>query len=129
MENKELENKKLSDTINPNDIIIEDDDSDMPEPETKDYDQYIKCTDLFMELFMETVGKLPYASVLKNNNGEQIKLISLVKYVEMNKDKIRVDEMNRIVSWIANLEFRLSRPLMEIIENQERQKELWEMYR
>lgn len=108
-------------------IVDEDDDSDMPEPETKEYVQYIRCTDKFMELFYEAVGKLPYASVLKNNNGEQIKLISLVKYVETNKDKISVTDMNHIVSWIANLEFRVSRPLMEIIESQDGQKALWEL--
>ena len=126
----EHNDKELKDElINSDNIIIEDDDSDMPEPETKEYVQYIRCTDKFMELFMDTVGKLPYASVLKNNTGEQIKLISLVKYVETNKDKMTVNDMNRIISWIANLEFRVSRPLMEIIENSDQQKFLWELIR
>ena len=129
MENKDITNNIDDEVIASNDIIIEDDDSDMPEPETKDYVQCIRCTDKFMELFMDTVGKLPYASVLKNNTGEQIKLISLVKYVETNKEKMTVTDMNRIISWIANLEFRISRPLMELIENSDQQKYLWELIR
>lgn len=127
METNDIKDK--DEVIAASNIIVEDDDSDMPEPETKDYVQYIRCTDKFMELFMDTVGKLPYASVLKNNTGEQIKLISLVKYVETNKEKMTVTDMNRIISWIANLEFRISRPLMEIIENSDQQKYLWELLR
>ena len=37
-------------TIEPNDIVM-DDDSDMPLPETKEYEKFIACTDKFMSLF------------------------------------------------------------------------------
>lgn len=109
----------------PNEPMMLDDDSDMPEPETKSYEQYIKCTDKFMTLFMDTMGKLPYASVLKNNNGEQIKLIALVKFVESHANRISIADMNHIVSFISGLEFRYARTLMEEIENPEGQKTLW----
>lgn len=130
MDNKEnIENTidPVVEEIKESDIVIEDDDSDMPEPETKSYEQYIKCTDKFMQMFMEMMGKLPYASVLKNNKGEQIKLISLVSFVEKNSEKMSVNDMNQIVSFIAGLEFRISRPLMEIIESKDGQPTLWQL--
>ena len=69
-------------------MIVMDDDSDMPEPETKTYDNLIRCTAKFMQLFNQVVGELPYATILKNSNGDQLKLIDLVKYVETKKDRI-----------------------------------------
>lgn len=121
--------KELDKSIDPEDIIIEDDDSDMPTPESKVYDtkKYVKCTETFMKLFNNTVGVLPYATILKNQDGDQIKLIDVVKYVETKKDCIALDEMNRIVSFIANLEFKYARPLMEVIENKSMHKDLWEL--
>ena len=113
-------------TIKPEAIVL-DDDSDMPEPETKSYEQFVKCTPKFMSLFMDTMGKLPYASVLKNANGEQIKLIALVKFVEAHANKISINDMNHIVSFIAGIEFRYSRQLMEEIESQDGQRTLWEL--
>lgn len=113
-------------TIEPEDIVL-DDDSDMPEPETKDYTKYLKCTEKFMTLFYNVVGSLPYASILKNGNGDSIKLIDLVKYVEAKKDNIAVTEMDKIISFIANIEFGKARPLMELIENNELQKELFQI--
>lgn len=113
-------------TIEPDDIVM-DDDSDMPEPETKDYEKYIKCTQKFLDLFNGVVGKMPYASILRNSNGDSIKLIDLVKYVEAKKDKILVNEMDKIISFIANIEFKLARPLMELIEDQTRQSELFQI--
>lgn len=123
---KEVKNKKeeIDITIDPEDIVI-DDDSDMPEPETKTYEKQIKLSDKFMTLFEDVMGKLPYASILKNVKGDQIKLIDLVKYIEAKKNRISVDEMDKIISFIANVEFKTARPLMELIENQETQKLLW----
>jgi hypothetical protein len=135
MKKNENEEKDLNITIDPDDIIIEDktpksqvsDDSDMPEPETKSYDKAIKLTDKFINLFEEVVGKLPYASILRNANGDTIKLIDLVKYIEVKRNKISIDEMDKIVSFIANIEFKTARPLMELIENSETQKLLWQL--
>ena len=119
------------DTIEPEDIVFddtnEDDDSDMPLPQAKDYAQMLKCKPLFVELFNETIGHMPYASILKNQNNEQIKLIDLVRYVEAKKDSMEITEMDKIISFIANLDFKYARKLMEKIENQSQQKELFEI--
>ena len=117
IEAEEVKSSKLDNTIDP-EMIVMDDDSDMPEPETKSYEKLIKCTNKFMQLFHETVDTLPYATILKNSNNDQIKLIDLVKYIEQKYD--------RIVSFIANLDFKHARPLMEIIEDQNKQSILWE---
>lgn len=116
---------ELENTINP-EMIVMDDDSDMPEPETKTYDNLIRCTAKFMQLFNQVVGELPYATILKNSNGDQLKLIDLVKYVETKKDRMPVTEMDKIVAFIANLGFKYSRPLMEVIEDPNGQRTLWE---
>lgn len=113
-------------TIEPDDIVL-DDDSDMPPPETKSYDKHMKCTDKFMTLFYNVVGTLPYASILKNGQGDSIKLIDLVKYVEAKKDRIPINEIDKIISFIANVEFNKARPLMELMESAESQKELFQL--
>lgn len=140
--NTENINKELDETIDPESIVFEeeqntnmkddqtneqDDDSEMPAPETKNYDnnKYVSCTEKFMELFNESVKRFPFTTILKNQQGAQIKLIDLVKYVENNRNKISIDEMNKIISFIANSEFGYVRPLMEVIEDKSRLKELW----
>lgn len=116
--------EELDKSIDP-DMIVMDDDSDMPEPETKSYEKSLKCTQKFMQLFYDSIGELPYATILKNSNGDQIKLIDLVKYVESKKDKIAVNEMDKIIGFIANLGFKYSRHLMEVVEDQKQQHILW----
>ena len=106
-------------------VTEEDDDSDMPQPQTKAYKKYLKCTDMFMSLFMECVSNLPYSSVLKNNDGAAIKLTDLVHFVEQNREHISVDDMNVIISYIANLGFKIARPLMEVVDNKAEQSKLW----
>ena len=125
IEAEEVKSSKLDNTIDP-EMIVMDDDSDMPEPETKSYAKLIKCTNKFMQLFHETVDTLPYATILKNSNNDQIKLIDLVKYIEQKYDRMPIEEMDKIVSFIANLDFKHARPLMEIIEDQNKQSILWE---
>lgn len=113
-------------TIEPNDIVM-DDDSDMPLPETKEYEKFIACTDKFMTLFSQVTGHMPYASILRNSTGDSIKLIDLVKYVESKQNRIAVSEMDKIISFIANIEFKHARPLMELIEDQTKQAELFKI--
>lgn len=125
VEAEEVKSAKLDNTIDP-EMIVMDDDSDMPEPETKSYEKLIRCTNMFMQLFHETVDTLPYATILKNSNNDQIKLIDLVKYIEQKYDRMPIEEMDKIVSFIANLDFKHARPLMEIIEDQNKQSILWE---
>ena len=124
-ENKVQEEVIEDINIDPEDIVM-DDDTDMPEPETKTYEKVIKLSDKFMRLFGEVTGKLPYASILNNAKGDSIKLIDLVKYIEAKRQRISVNEMDKIISFIANIEFKIARPLMEIIEDQSQQKILWE---
>lgn len=121
----------------PSDIItqdVEDDDSDMPLPETATYEQPQQNTDddrilmpslKFIKLFSECLGKLPYSAILKNSNGDQIKLIDLMRFVEVKTNGITVKEMNTIISFIANAPMEFVRPFMEIVENAEQQRELW----
>ena len=65
-------------------------------------------------------------TILKNSHGEQIKLIDLVKYVEQKHDRILVEEIDKIIAFIANLGFKYARPLMEVIESPEGQRTLWQ---
>ena len=111
IEAEEVKSSKLDNTIDP-EMIVMDDDSDMPEPETKSYEKLIKCTNKFMQLFHETVDTLPYATILKNSNNDQIKLIDLVKYIEQKYDRMPIEEMDKIVSFIANLDFKHLIPLI-----------------
>ena len=90
IEAEEVKSAKLDNTIDP-EMIVMDDDSDMPEPETKSYEKLITCTNKFMQLFHETVDTLPYATILKNSNNDQIKLIDLVKYIEQKYDRMPIE--------------------------------------
>ena len=119
-ENKKIENEVTQEeyqTIEPDDIVL-DDDSDMPEPQTKSYEKFMKCTDKFMELFHNVISTLPYAS---------IKLIDLVKYMETKKDCIPINEIDKVISFIANIEFSKARPLMELMESAETQSQLFQI--
>lgn len=122
---KAAKEAEVENTIDP-EMIVMDDDSDMPEPETKSYENVVRCTPKFMQLFNLVIGDLPYATILKNAKGEQIKLIDLVKYVEQKQDRMPLAEVDKIVAFIANLGFKYSRPLMEVIESSEGQRTLWQ---
>ena len=115
----------VNENIDPRTIVM-DDDADMPVPETKDYEQRVKLTDKFIQLYGESVGTMKYATVLKNTQGNQIKLIDLTKFIEAKRDNMTLPELNTVVSFIANAEFRYVRPLMEYIESKEQQAELWQ---
>ena len=136
---KEKEQEVKAEDLNlelPSSILtneFEDDDSDMPLPETADYkepnqaddDRVLLPTPKFYKLFNECLGKMPYASVLKNSNNDQIKLVDLIKFVEVKADGLTVKEMNTIISFVAGCPLEFVRPFMEIVETAERQKELW----
>jgi len=87
----------------------------------------MKCTDKFMELFHNVISTLPYASILKNGQGDSIKLIDLVKYMETKKDCIPINEIDKVISFIANIEFSKARPLMELMESAETQSQLFQI--
>lgn len=102
------------------------DDSDMPEPKTAEYKVALKLNDTFMTLFNQAIGKMPYSSIMTNNNNEKIKLIDIVRFIEVKKDNISVDEMNTVIGFIASAPFKYVRPLMEIVEDASKQKTLWD---
>jgi len=135
----EKENIDLTklDTTLPSDILnerIEDDDSDMPLPETAEYKDPSKADDnkilvptaKFYKLFNECLGKLPYASILGQAGQGQIKLIDLFRFIESKTSTgMTVKEMNTIISFIVTAPMEYVRPFMEIVESQQRQQELW----
>ena len=128
-DNKEALKKTLEpEPIKPEDTKMEDDDSDMPAPQTKVYKQLLKVTPLFMQRFHQCVDSLPYRTVLSNNSGQQQRLVEVVKFVEANNQKMEVGDMNIIISYIENLDFAHARPLMEIIDVKENQAKLWTIF-
>ena len=110
--------------VNSDDIIM-DEESAMPQPESKSYEQTFKLTEKFMGLFNTCVLDMPYASTLQNQQGNKIKLIDLVKFTEAKKDGIALNDLNTILAFIASAPFKYVRPLMEIVESKERQHELF----
>lgn len=102
-------------------------DADMPAPETKDYIQYLKLTPVFISLLENTLGQLPYATILSNRNNDKIKLIDLVSFIETKHEKISINELEEALTFIGNAPFKYVRPLMEIVDNKERHHELWSL--
>ena len=116
---QEMHNRKpMNKNIDPEEIIV-DDDADMPQPETREYEQ------LIMVLFNEATGAMKYATTLSNTAGNKIKLVDLVRFVEAKKDSMNINELNTIIGFLANIEFKYIRPLMELVESKEGQAELW----
>lgn len=76
-------------------------------------------------MFDNAIATLPYTTVLKNEAGETMRAADLLKFVEKNSNKITVEDMNKIISYVASLEIRRARPIMEIVEQKEKQSELW----
>ena len=72
------------------------------------------------------LGKLPYATILKNSNNDQLKLTDLLKFIEA-KPEMTITEMNTIISFIATAPLDYIKPFMEIVESRERQPELWRL--
>jgi len=109
----------------------------MPLPETAEYkevrgnaedNRLLAPTIKFYKLFEDCMGKLPYASILKNGNNDQIKLVDLIRFVESkNSTGITIKEMNTVISFVATAPLEYVRPLMEIIDSKERQQELWSL--
>lgn len=128
------ENENLRDSIKPEDIVFDEkqvDDADMPRPETKLYTKYLKTTPLFLELFHRCVDTLPYKSVFAtevDGQIQRIRLLDFVRFVESNSQKMPIDEMNRVLSYIADIDFRHARPLMEVVENKDAQSKLWSVF-
>lgn len=115
--------------INEAEIMV-DDDSDMPMQETKEYNEekHVELTEKFMTLFNQTVELLPYATVLKNHEGTTVHLIELVHFVERcyEANDMPLSEFEKVIGFLANISFKYSRGLMEIFEDKDGQKTLFE---
>ena len=122
-----VEQPNLKNTIDPKQIVM-DDDSDMPAPETKVYKKYIKVNDTFMNLFYKCVNSLPYKTVLRNSKGSTMELNKFVPFVENNRNKIEVNDMNIILSYIDSLDYAHARPMMDVINDKEKQGSLWTIF-
>ena len=126
-------NAKKAAMIQPEDIVVnapvppQDDDSDMPKPETKQYKVYLKLTPKFMQLFGQSVNSLPYRTVLTNTQGKQMALPKMVQFIEQHREKIGREDMNFILSFLDNLAFVHARPLMDAVSGGQ-QQELWEAF-
>lgn len=129
--------KKKERIINPDDIILNDDDV-MPEPETENYNEtqnanadyenkILRPTAKFLKLFEECVGKLPYNTILTNSKNEKIKLTDLIKFVDSKQAGMKVADMNAIIAFIAGIDYSIIQPLMSIIDDSKRQSELWSL--
>lgn len=135
-ENKEIPVEKIQEDIKKehgqeNDLInVEEvhDDADMPEPATREIKQFLKLSDKFFEYLNNTVGKLPYNYILEGPGVGRIKLVDLVKFLETNRDKLTVNEVNTACSFLACSPYNLIRVMMEVIESEDRQKEMWTLY-
>src|SRR5574344_2584747 len=102
------ESEILKETISPDDVIVdeetedvEDDDTEMPQPQTKIYKKYLKCSDVFMNLFHKSLGTLPYNTILVNTDNSKMRLIDFMRYMESKKDKISIEDMNIVISYIS----------------------------
>lgn len=132
MATKTEKDEQQREALNPEEIVFNEepettDDADMPRPETKEYAKYLKVSDRFMALFHRCVDALPYNTLLRTED-QQIRLIDLVRFVEAKRDKVKVEEMNLVITYIANTNFAAARPLMEIVENKEAQSTLWTIF-
>jgi hypothetical protein len=123
--------------INPSDIIFDDEDS-MPVPETATYSEQqaaapqddmqnkiLKPTYKFLKLFEDCMGQLPYNTILTNAKDEKIKLTSLFQFIEAKQNGMTVKDMNAIIAFIAPVEYKIVQPLMSIIDDNVKQRELW----
>lgn len=115
-------------SITPQEIVMREDDSDMPQPETKQYKKYLKCSDHFVNLVHECLGKFPYNFVLDNGKGSKIRLTDFIRYIDQKRDKIEVDDMNNFISYIAAQEYNKVLPIMSIVESKDQQGQLWSMF-
>lgn len=144
-----MSKKTENEEIKPSDIILENteanvesDDSDMPQPDIMDYDKAakgdrtatLKPKWLFMKLFQQCTDRMPYATILQNAKGDKIKLMDLVHFVEARADSgMQVDDMDRVISFLAPCRKEHVRDLMEVIEATDSegkpslQSSLWEI--
>ena len=104
------------------------DDADMPEPATRKIETFLRLTPRFFELLNQSVGALPYNTVLESREQGKIKLNDLVKFLETHQNKLTINEVNTAIGFVACGPYIIVRPLMEVVESREKQSELWQAF-
>ena len=101
-------------------------DVNMPRQQTMNYSQDLKLrtTDYFVQLFTTAVNAMPYSMVI-DVNGKKIKLNDFVKDVESHNRVFTIHELNEAIAVIAACPFGYVRELMSLVENKQRQSQLW----
>lgn len=122
-----------------NKIVSSDD--DMPKQRTKDYNaeakvaqqtdqpdlthQFMKLKPKFLEKLNETIGTMPFNTIL-GDAQHYVRLSQLMEFVEANKNKISVAELNSVIQFIAYAPFNNVHMLMIDLMNPARQPEYWD---
>ena len=122
-----------------NKIVSSDD--DMPKQRTKDYNaeakaaqqpdqtdlthQFMKLKPKFLEKLNESIGTMPFNTIL-GDAQHYVRLSQLMEFVEANKNKISVAELNSVIQFIAYAPFNSVHMLMIDLMNPARQPEYWE---
>ncbi|WQJ53906.1 MAG: hypothetical protein [Wendovervirus sonii] len=126
-----VNNAESEEKINPADIIFDDDSDDMPQPDTFNYDEpnMLKMSMLFKYAVNSCMEKLPYSmDVLTNSEGKKLKVADLLKYIDDNfNNAITIDNMNLLISFIANAPKYAVSSFMDLVANN--QQDLWTLLR
>jgi hypothetical protein len=101
-------------------------DADMPVQQTSDYTPKYKLTQTFQTLFTKAIGDMPYSALLVNANDEKIKLTDIVKFINIKKDSITLNELNIIIGFISNSPYKYVHELMDIVTQNDKQSLLWQ---
>jgi hypothetical protein len=102
-------------------------DADMPVQQTADYTPTYKLTQTFHTLFNKAIGDMPYSSLLVNANEEKIKLTDIVKFINIKKDNITIDELNIIIGFISNSAYKYVHEFMDVVSQNDKQSLLWQL--
>lgn len=106
---------------------LESDDIEMEKPQTKEYKQYLVLTDKLIDLLNTTLGALPYNTIFGLPTGQRMRMADILKFVNDNREKMQINDMNQIIAFLATAPYNRIKPLMEYIEDKNKQTELWKI--
>ena len=100
---------------------------DMPEPETKEYQKFIRVKPKFKELMEQTLGSLGYNQAI-GTPDTNIQVNKLFKIIEEHGEKMTITDMNQFIVLMSLAPWKIIHEFMALIEKPEEQAELWEIY-
>jgi len=108
-------------------------DEDMPEPETKQYDdpnkRVLTPTPKFYQLFYKIMCAMPANTILTNDNKQQITLPKLVNFVDSiidaGQETMTVQDMNTILGFILNCPLNKVQEFADLVQTN--QGKLWRL--